>query len=109
MYFFLLLIFAVLLYTEEEISDLQSIASMLLCRAFERSNNPYLEPIMEPGVSKDQKEFLSMCVWVRRKCWKRIEAMKKERGICVFVPVCVREIKNSFKITVINFKAYKKC
>ena len=53
MYFFLLPIFAVLLYTEEEISDLQSIVSMLLCRAFERSNNPYLEPIMEPGVSKN--------------------------------------------------------
>ena len=62
MYFSLLLLFAVLLYTEEEISDLQSIVSMLLCRALERSNNPYLEPIMEPGVSKDQKEFLSMCV-----------------------------------------------
>ena len=62
MYFSLLLLFAVLLYTEEEISDLQSIVSMLLCRALERSNNPYLEPIMEPGVSKDQKEILSMCV-----------------------------------------------
>ena len=62
MYFFLLLIFAVLLYTEEEVSDFQSIVSMLLCRAFERSNNLYLEPIMEPGVSKNQKEILSMCV-----------------------------------------------
>ena len=62
MYFSLLLLFAVLLYTEEEISDLQSIVAMLLCRALERSNNPYLEPIMEPGVSKDQKEILSMCV-----------------------------------------------
>ena len=62
MYFSLLLLFAVLLYTEEEISDLQSIVSMLLCCALERSDNPYLEPIMEPGVSKDQKEILSMCV-----------------------------------------------
>ena len=93
-------------------SDLQSIVSMLLCRAFERSNNPYLEPIMEPGVSKDQKEILSMCVWVRRKYWKRIEAMKKgvmswKRNLCICA--CVWEKKNSFEITVINSKAYKKC
>ena len=60
--FFLLLIFAVLLYTEEEISDLQSIVSVLFCRAFERSNHPYLEAIVEPGACKDQKEILSMCV-----------------------------------------------
>ena len=53
--FFLLLIFAVLLYTEEEISDF---VSVLLCRAFERSNNPYLEAIVEPGACKDQKEIL---------------------------------------------------
>ena len=60
--FFLLLIFAVLLYKEEEISDLQIIVSVLLCRAFERSNNPYLEAIVEPGACKDQKGILSMCV-----------------------------------------------
>ena len=60
--FFPLLIFEALLYTEEEISDLQSIVSMLLCCAFERSNNLYLEAIVEPDASKDQKEILSMCV-----------------------------------------------
>ena len=31
--------FAILLYTEEEINDLEAVVSMLSCRALQRSNN----------------------------------------------------------------------
>ena len=35
---------------------------MLPCRALERGNNPYIESIVEPCVSKNQKGIFAM--WV---------------------------------------------
>ena len=35
---------------------------MLSCAAYERINNPYIESIVEPCVSKNQKEIFNM--WV---------------------------------------------
>ena len=46
MSFLLEIIFAVLIYREEEINDLEAIASMLSCGALQRSNNSYIEWIM---------------------------------------------------------------
>ena len=40
---------------------------MLSCGALERSNNSYIEPIVEPCVSKNQRERSSVC----RFDWKR--------------------------------------
>ena len=84
---------------------------MLSCSALERSNNPYIESIMEPGVSKNQREIFSM--WVIGKkilkmcCGNEKNCSWAESGICVFL--YVREkTNNSFQITVIIFKAYKK-
>ena len=40
----------------------KTIVSMLPCRALERGNNPYIESIVEPCVSKNQKGIFAM--WV---------------------------------------------
>ena len=50
--------FAVLMYTEEETNNLQTVVSMLSCRALAKSNNPYIESIVETYVSQNQKEIL---------------------------------------------------
>ena len=97
-------------YTEEEISNLEAVVPMLSCGALERSNNPYIKSIVEPSVFKNQKEILGMWIWLERKSWRRTGVMVKkypwaESGICA----CVKRKKNSFEITVIIFKAYKKC
>ena len=45
--FLLSLVFAVLIFTEEEINDLETVVYMPICGALERSNNPYIESILE--------------------------------------------------------------
>ena len=35
---------------------------MLSCGALEKSNNPHIEPVVEPCVSENQKEIFAM--WV---------------------------------------------
>ena len=58
-------LFLQFLYYREEINDfyLCTVVCMLYCGdALERSNNPYIESIMEPCVSKNQKEIFVM--WV---------------------------------------------
>ena len=35
--------FAILIYTKEEINDLETVVSMLSCGALERSSNTYIE------------------------------------------------------------------
>ena len=40
----------------------KTVVSILSCRALERSNNPYIESLVEPCVSKNQKEMYAM--WV---------------------------------------------
>lgn len=43
-------------------NELEIVVSMLSCGGLERNNNPYIESIMEPFISQNQKEILSM--WV---------------------------------------------
>ena len=38
-----------------QINNLEAAVSMLSCGALERNNNPYIESIVEPCVSKNQK------------------------------------------------------
>ena len=47
------------MYTEEE-KNLENIVPMLSSSAFERSNSPDIELIMEPFVSKNQKQIPRM-------------------------------------------------
>ena len=91
------------MYAEEETNNLKTVISMLSFGALERSNNSYIKTIVELCVSKNQKEMITMWVWLGRKSRKRAEAMKKvslswKRNLCM----CVWE-KNitSFEITVI--------
>ena len=70
--------------------------SMLSCSALERSNNPYIESIVGPCFSKNQKDIFNVWVWFWRKLKKYPWG---ESGICVIV--CWREKNNSFEISVI--------
>ena len=85
---------------------------MLYCGALQRSNNPYIESIVEPIFSKDQKEIFAMWVWLWRKSWKRTKAMEKSthelKAEFVYLILCERKT-NSLEITVIIFKVFKKC
>ena len=77
---------------------------MLFCGGVERSNNPYIGSIVEPCVSKDQKEIFATWVLLGRKSWKRAEAMEKSiHDLKVeFVYLCAGEKKyNSFETAVI--------
>ena len=38
--------FVVLIYTEEDINDLEAVVSMLFCGALQRSNNTYIQTVM---------------------------------------------------------------
>ena len=58
---------------------------MLSEGALERSNNPYIESIVELCVSKNQKEVFAMWVWLGRRGWGNgKEYPWAESGICVF-------------------------
>ena len=70
MKYIFLIIFAVLIYTEEKINNSEAAVSMLSCDTLEKSNSPYIK-------SKNQKEILTVWFWFRRKSWKRAEAMTK--------------------------------
>ena len=88
------------------------VVSMLSCDALERTNNLYIESIVEPCVSKNQKEIFAMWVWLGRKSWKRAEAMEKSihelKAEFVYLILCEKKI-SSLEITVIIFKVCKKC
>ena len=55
-------LFLQFLYYWRRDNRLKTVVSMLFCGALERSNNPYIESIVEPCVSKNQKEIFAM--WV---------------------------------------------
>ena len=83
---------------------------MQSCGALERSNNPYIESIVETCVSKNQKgERDPRCVGLIGKNpekglrqWKTLA----ESGICVYMRE--REKKNNSN-SCNHFKVYKKC
>ena len=54
--------FAAVIYT-----DLKTVVSIPSSGALERSDNPYIESIVESCVSKNQKEILARWVQFRKK------------------------------------------
>ena len=94
--------FVVLMYTEEEANNLQTVVSMLSCGALEKSNNPYIESIVETYVSQNQKEILVIWVWLGRKSWKRSVAMEKGvyelQADIFYLSVCEREKKTALEL-----------
>ena len=77
------------------------VVSMLSCGALERSNNPYIESIVEPCVSK--KRDLCHVGLIVKEILKNAEPMEKRihEQKAELVYLCVREKKNnSFEITV---------
>ena len=53
-------LFSQFLYYRRRNNRLKTVASMLSCGALERSNNPYKESILEPCVSKNQKDIFAI-------------------------------------------------
>ena len=75
--------------TEEEIKKHgETVVSMLPCGALERSNNLYIESIVEPCVFKNQKGIFVMWVWLERKAGNGKNYPLAESGIC---GLCVRK------------------
>ena len=98
------------LYYRRRNNQLKTVASMLCCGALEKSNNPNIESIVEPCVSRNQKEIFAMWVWLGRKSLKRAEAKSIHELKLEFVYLILREKKiNSLEITAITFKVFKKC
>ena len=83
---------------------------MLSCAALERSNNSYIESIVKPCVSKNQKEIFVMWVWLGKKSWKRLKVVEKRihEQEAELVYLCVREKKQLWDYCN-HFKVYKKC
>ena len=97
-------LFLQFLYSRRRNKWLKTVVSLLSCGALERSNSPFIESIVEPYVSKNEKEIFAMWVWLGRKSWKRLRQWKKvsmsssKRNLCT----CVLERKKiNFEITVI--------
>ena len=74
---------------------------MLPCDALGRSNNPYIESIVGPSFSKNQRSSLCGFDFERNpeKDWGNEKTIHEQKA--EFVYLCVREKKNSFKISVI--------
>ena len=89
----------------------ETVVSMPSCGALERSNTPYIESIVEPCFSKNQKGIFAMRVWLERKSWKRAEAMEKSIPDlkAEFVCMCMQRKKYQFRNSCNHFKVYKKC
>ena len=84
------------LYTQRVNKQLRTVVSATSCGALDRNNNPQVESIVEPFVSKNYREILAMWVWLGKKSWKRAEAMGKSihELKAEFVYLCVREKKS---------------
>ena len=86
---------------------------MLSCVALERSNNPYIESIVEPCVSKNDKDIFAVSVWLGKNSKKRAKAMEKSihelKAEFVYLILWENRELTSFEITVIIFKVFKKC
>ena len=91
-YLFCYNLFLQFLYCWRRNNQLKTVASMLSCGALESSNNPYIESIVEPCVSMNQKGIFA--IWKENpekglKEWKKV-SLSWKRNLCV----CVWEIKN---------------
>ena len=64
-------------YYRKRNKRLKTVVSMLPCGAPERSNNPYIESIVGPCFSNNQKEIFTVWFWFWRKSWKRLRQWKK--------------------------------
>ena len=89
-------LFLLFLYYRRGNKQLKTVVSMLSCGALERSNNPYIELIVGPWFSKNQKEIFVVWVWFCRKSWKMLRQWKKlfmsrKRNLCT----CVLERKKN--------------
>ena len=75
---------------------------MLFCGALERSNNSYIEPIVEPCASKNQKEIFRYVGLIGKEILKKVEAVKKSihQQKAELLYLCARKT-NSIEITVI--------
>ena len=71
---------------------------MLFCGAYERNNNPEIDSIVEPSVSKNQKEIFPVWFGLERKSWERDEAMENSISELKveFVCMCVTRKKQQF-------------
>lgn len=99
--------FAVLIYTEKE-KNLETIVPMPSSSAFERSNSPDIESIMEPFASKNQKQIPRMLKKWEENPEKSAEVTELKAKF-MYLCVCEREEKvNSFEITVMIFNVCKK-
>ena len=90
-------------YYRKRNKRLKTVVSMLPCGAPERSNNPYIESIVGPCFSNNQKEIFTVWFWFWRKSWKRLRQWKKasmsrKRNLCTYV---LEKKRNSFEISVI--------
>ena len=97
-------LFLQFLYYRRRNKLLNAVLSMLSCGAFDGSSNPYIESIVEPCISKNQKEIFAMRVWLERKSWNSLRQWRKVSMIWKQnLRTCVleREKNNSFEITVI--------
>ena len=66
--------FAVLVYTEEEINDLEPVVSMVSCGALQINNNTYIESIVCFSKSERDPRYVGL---VGKKMVKKAEAMEK--------------------------------
>ena len=99
-------------YYRKRNKRLKTVVSMLPCGAPERSNNPYIESIVGPCFSNNQKEIFALWFWFWRKSWKRLRQWKKasmsrKRNLCTYVLEKKKKqlwnFRNHFKI----FKKFK--
>ena len=100
-------LFLQFLYWQRRNNSLKTLLYMLSCGALEWSNNPYIESIVEPCVSKNEKGIFAMSTENPEKGlrqWKKVSLTWK-RNLCV---MWGREKKkNSFKIHVIILRYIK--
>ena len=81
---------------------------MLSCRTLEKSNNPYIESLEEPCVSKNQKGIFAMSIWLERKFWKIAETVENSIPEMRAKFMCMCVLKKQFWISCDHFKVYKK-
>ena len=70
---------------------------MLSCAALERSNNSYIESIVKPCVSKNQKNLRHVGL-IGKEILKKVDAVESGKQKAELVYLCVREKKTALKL-----------